>query len=50
MLSLFEMKRLLFLPTFAIAVAVPSYAHHSFARYYFEKESMTVSGEIVKFE
>jgi hypothetical protein len=24
MLSLFEMKRLLFLPTFAIAVAVPS--------------------------
>jgi hypothetical protein len=44
------MKRLLFLAAFATAVAVPADAHHSFARYYFEKDTVSVVGEIVEFE
>ena len=50
MLSFGEMKRLLSVVMFAAAVAVPARAHHSFARYYFETETVSVVGEIVEFE
>jgi hypothetical protein len=36
---------------FAIAlVVVSAYAHHSFARYYFEDRSITFEGELVRFD
>ena len=34
----------------AVAAAVPLSAHHSFAAYYFEDQSMTITGEVVEFE
>ena len=44
------MKRLMLVVAFAAALAVPAFAHHSFARYYFEKDTVSVAGEIVEFE
>ena len=45
------MKRtLLVLLAGAVAAGVPLYAHHSFASYYFEDQSMTVTGELVQFD
>ena len=40
---------------FALAVAafvagIPLYAHHSFAAYYFEQQSISIEGELVDFE
>ena len=32
------------------AVVGSAYAHHSFAQYYFEDRSVTIEGEIVRFE
>jgi exonuclease VII large subunit len=44
------MKRLMF-TGFAIAAIVGSaYAHHSFAQYYFEDRSITIEGELVRFD
>ena len=34
----------------AYVAVIPAYAHHSFARFYFENETFTVTGEIVEFE
>jgi len=45
------MRRSLLLLVAAVAVAtVPLAAHHSFAAYYFEDQSMTITGEVVEFE
>jgi len=33
----------------ALAVAVPAYAHHSFAATYFEDKTQTVEGDLVQF-
>jgi hypothetical protein len=33
-----------------IAAGVPLYAHHSFAAYYFEDQSMTITGELAQFD
>src|ERR1044071_8065782 len=35
---------------FALAVAVPAYAHHSFAATYREKDSVTIEGELVQLD
>ena len=44
------MKQVL-LAMFALSAVVGSaYAHHSFAQYYFEDRSVTIEGEIVRFE
>jgi hypothetical protein len=40
---------LLFAVVFAIAVAVPLVAHHSFAATYFEDQQETVEGDLVQF-
>ena len=40
---------LLFAVVFAIAVAVPLVAHHSFAATYFEDKQETVEGDLVQF-
>jgi hypothetical protein len=40
-------------PVFGLAVligCIPVYAHHSFATYYFEQQSITIKGEVVQFE
>ena len=43
--------RQIMLTGFAVAVVVGSaYAHHSFAQYYFEDRSITVEGELVRFD
>ena len=44
------MKRLLAVSLFALAVAAPSYAHHSFAATYREKDSVTIEGELVQLD
>ena len=45
------MKRRLLILVLALGVvSVPVYAHHSFASYYFEKQTMSVEGEVVKFD
>jgi uncharacterized protein DUF6152 len=45
------MKRLLTITLLVITTAVvPLYAHHSFARAYYENKSISISGEIVAFE
>ena len=41
---------LLILVLGASVVNTPAYAHHSFASYYLEKQSMSIEGEVVKFE
>ena len=44
------MKRLLFgLALTTFAVALPAYAHHSFARYYYEDRSISIEGELYEF-
>jgi hypothetical protein len=44
------MKRFLLMLFAAAAVAGSAYAHHSFAQYYFEDRSVTIEGELVRFE
>ena len=44
------MKRIMFAGIAVLAVAGFSYAHHSFAQYYFEDRSVTIEGELVRFE
>ena len=34
---------------FVLACAVPAYSHHSFANTYFERETVTIEGEVVEF-
>jgi hypothetical protein len=43
--------RQIILTGFALAVVVGSaFAHHSFAQYYFEERSITVEGDLVRFD
>jgi hypothetical protein len=44
------MNRLLFAVVFATLSVIPVYAHHSFARYYFENETISIAGQIIEFE
>ena len=45
------MKRLLVMLAIAAAlIAVPVYAHHSFAAHYFESQMVSIEGELVSFE
>jgi len=44
------MKRFLAVSLFALAVAMPAYAHHSFAATYREKDSVTIEGELVQLD
>jgi hypothetical protein len=41
---------LLVLLTGAVVAGVPAYAHHSFARYYFESQSTSIEGEVQEFQ
>jgi hypothetical protein len=43
-------KQLLVIVTVLAVATTPLYAHHSFARAYFENQRITISGEIVAFE
>src|SRR6476660_3821399 len=43
-------KHFLVITTIIAVVAAPAYAHHSFARAYYENKSITISGEVVAFE
>src|SRR5262245_39284402 len=45
-----SVKRILIAGLLMIAVIGSAYSHHSFAQYYFEDRSVTVEGELVKFE
>jgi hypothetical protein len=36
--------------TGAVVAGVPAYAHHSFARYYFESQSAAIEGEVQEFQ
>ena len=49
-LILFFVKHFLAITTIIAVVAAPAFAHHSFARAYFENKSISISGEIVAFE
>jgi hypothetical protein len=44
------MKRILAVGIFMTALIGSAYAHHSFAQYYFEDRTVTIEGELVKFE
>ena len=44
------MKHLTFVVALAVLVVAPVYAHHSFARYYFESEIITITGEVTQFD
>jgi exonuclease VII large subunit len=44
------MKQILFTLLGITAVLGSAYAHHSFAQYYFEDRSMTIEGELVRFD
>ena len=44
------MKRLVAVSLFALAVAAPAYAHHSFSATYREKDSVTIEGELVQLD
>ncbi|HET9215935.1 MAG TPA: DUF6152 family protein [Terriglobia bacterium] len=44
------MKQVLLAMLALSAVVGSAYAHHSFAQYYFEDRSVTIEGEIVRFE
>ena len=44
------MKRILVAGFLVTAVIGSAYAHHSFAQYYFEERSVTIEGELVRFE
>jgi hypothetical protein len=43
-------KQLLVIVTVLAVATTPLYAHHSFARAYYENQRITISGEIVAFE
>jgi hypothetical protein len=43
-------KRLLIAVAICTAVAVPLYAHHSFAAHYFESQIVSIEGELTNFE
>jgi uncharacterized protein DUF6152 len=43
-------RTLLVLLAAAVAAGVPLYAHHSFASYYFEDQSTTITGDLVQFD
>jgi hypothetical protein len=34
----------------AVAAGAPLFAHHSFAAYYFEEQSVTITGDVVEFD
>ena len=44
------MKQVMLLGIAVAAVAGSAYAHHSFAQYYFEDRSVTIEGELVRFD
>ena len=44
------MKRIMLAGIAVLAVVGGAYAHHSFAQYYFEDRSVTIEGEIVRFD
>lgn len=44
-----HMQRMLLGLAAAVGLAAPAAAHHSFAAYYFEDESVTIEGEVVEF-
>ena len=44
------MRRFLAVSLFALAVAAPAHAHHSFAATYREKDSVTIEGELVQLD
>jgi hypothetical protein len=44
------MKRLVAVSLFALAVAAPAYAHHSFSATYREKDAVTIEGELVQLD
>jgi Family of unknown function (DUF6152) len=46
----FFVKHFLAIATIFAVVAAPAYAHHSFARAYYENRSISISGEVVAFE
>ncbi len=33
-----------------LAMSAPSYGHHSFAAYYFEDQTISITGEVVRFD
>lgn len=44
------MRQIMFVGLAIAAVVGSAYAHHSFAQYYFEDRSITIEGELVRFE
>ena len=44
------MQRFFAVSLFALALAAPAYAHHSFAATYREKDSVTIEGELVQLD
>src|ERR1044072_8302951 len=44
------MNRFFSVSLFALSVAMPAYAHHSFAATYREKDSVTIEGELVQLD
>jgi hypothetical protein len=44
------MQRFFAVSLFALAIAAPAYAHHSFAATYREKDSVTIEGELVQLD
>jgi hypothetical protein len=44
------MRTWFILPVVALLGALPAYAHHSFASYYFEDQTVSIEGELVEFE
>ena len=44
------MRQIIFVGLAIAAVVGSAYAHHSFAQYYFEDRSITIEGELVRFD
>ena len=44
------MRQIMFVGLALAAVVGSAYAHHSFAQYYFEDRSITLEGELVRFD
>jgi hypothetical protein len=44
------MRQIMFVGLAIAAVVGSAYAHHSFAQYYFEDRSVTIEGELVRFD
>jgi hypothetical protein len=44
------MRQIMFVGLAIAAVVGSAYAHHSFAQYYFEDRSITIEGELVRFD